>query len=112
MAVGCDRGARRRLCARQRVVHRMFAFRSTDWFTEQLAECFIGFAGIASAEQHFERAAQLLSVAEANAEARVNPLENIDQIELQRLTAILRKQLGEAEFEALSARGRAMTIEQ
>jgi tetratricopeptide (TPR) repeat protein len=98
--------------------------RAKEWYTEcllfdqqiglprQLAECFIGFAGIASAQQHFERAAQLLSVGEANAEARVNPLENIDQIELKRLTAILREELGDAQFDALSAMGRSMTIEQ
>jgi hypothetical protein len=98
--------------------------RAKEWYTEcllfdqqvglprQFAECFIGFAGIASAEQHFERAAQLLSVGQANAEARVNHLENIDQIELKRLTAILRQELGDAKFDTLAARGRAMTMEQ
>lgn len=98
--------------------------RAKEWYTEcllfdqqigwprQLAECFIGFAGIASAKQDFERAAQLLGVAEAEAEARVNPLENIDQIELKRITAILREELGDAEFEAIALNGRAMTMEQ
>lgn len=98
--------------------------RAKEWYTEcllfdqqiglprQFAECFIGFAGIASAEQHFERAAELLSVGEANAEARVNPLENIDQIELKRLTAVLREVLGDAKFEALASHGRTMTMEQ
>ena len=98
--------------------------RAKEWYTEcllfdqqiglprQLAECFIGFAGIASAEQEFERAAQLLSVGEAEAEARANPLENIDQIELKRLLVVLREELGDAKFEALTSRGRAMARKQ
>lgn len=98
--------------------------RAKEWYTEcllfdqqiglprQRAECFIGFAGIASAEQDFERAAQLLSVGEAEAEARANPLESIDQIELKRLTAVLREELGDARFEELASQGRAMTTEQ
>jgi tetratricopeptide (TPR) repeat protein len=98
--------------------------RAKEWYTEcllfdqqiglprQLAESFIGFAGIAAAEQHFERAVQLLGVGEANAAARSNPIESIDQIELQRLTTLLRAELGDAKFEALAAEGRAMTMEQ
>jgi predicted ATPase len=98
--------------------------RAKEWYTEcllfdqqiglprQLAECFIGFAGIASAEQDFERATQLLSVGEAEAEARANPLESIDQIELKRLTAVLREELGDAKFEALASQGRAMARKQ
>jgi predicted ATPase/DNA-binding XRE family transcriptional regulator len=98
--------------------------RAKEWYKEcllfdqqiglprQFAECFIGFAGIASAEQDFERAAQLLSVGEAEAEARANPLENIDQIELKRLTAVLREELGDVKFEALASQGRAMARKQ
>lgn len=98
--------------------------RAKEWYTEcllfdqqigwprQFAECFIGFAGIASAEQDFERATQLLSVGEVEAEARANPLENIDQIELKRLTAVLREELGDAKYEALASQGRAMTRKQ
>jgi predicted ATPase/class 3 adenylate cyclase/DNA-binding XRE family transcriptional regulator len=78
----------------------------------QLAECLIGFAGIANAERHLERAAQLLGAGEAEVEARVDPLENIDRIEVERLTAVLRKELGDAKFEALAMKGRAMTREQ
>lgn len=102
--------------------------RAKEWYTEcllfdqqigltrrQLAECLIGFAGIASAGRRFERAAQLLgageAVGEAVGEAR-GGLENIDQIELKRLTAVLRGELGNARFEALASQGRAMTIEQ
>ena len=99
--------------------------RSKAWYTEcllhdqkiglprkQLAECFIGFAGIASAGKRFERAAQLLGAGEAEAEAREIPLENIDRIELQRLTALLRAELGDIKFEALASQGRAMTMQQ
>ena len=98
--------------------------RAKEWYTEcllfdqqiglprQLVECLIGFAGIASAGKRFERAAQLLGAAEAEAEARRIHLENIDRIELQRLTAALREELGDARFEAHASQGRAMTMEQ
>jgi predicted ATPase len=94
------------------------------WYTEcllldqqiglprQFPECFIGFAGIASAEQRFERAVQLLSAGEAEVEARIDPLENIDRKELERITAVLREELGNARFEALASQGHAMTREQ
>jgi predicted ATPase/class 3 adenylate cyclase len=81
--------------------------------TKQLAECLIGFAGIASAESRFERAAQLLVVGEAEIEARgTGALENIDRIEVHRLTALLRQELGDARFEALASQGRLMTRRQ
>lgn len=78
----------------------------------QFAECFIGFAGIASAEKRWERAAQLLGAGEAEVETRGIPLENIDRIEVKRLTALLREELGDAKYEALASQGRAMTMEQ
>jgi tetratricopeptide (TPR) repeat protein len=108
----------------------MIAFREGDnarakvWFSEcllfiqqigvnrQLAECLIGFACIANAEKRFERAAQLVSAAEMQVEARQFPLDNVDQAELKRLATILREELGNAEFEALAAKGRDMTMEQ
>jgi tetratricopeptide (TPR) repeat protein len=80
--------------------------------TTQLAECFIGFAGIASAEKRFERATQLLGAGETEVEAKVARLENIDQIELKRLTTLLREELGDAKFEALASQGRAMARKQ
>jgi tetratricopeptide (TPR) repeat protein len=97
-----------------------------DWYSEcllfdqqmglnsQLAECLIGFAGIANAERRLERAAQLVGAAEREVEVKPwqMPLENIDQIELQRLTTVLRGKIGDAMFEALAAEGRAMTTEQ
>jgi predicted ATPase/class 3 adenylate cyclase len=95
------------------------------WYTEcllfdqeigihkQLPECLIGFASIANSEKRFERAAQLLGAAQAEMEARTPPaLESFDQVEFERLRIMLRKELGEAEFEALVATGRAMTMEQ
>jgi tetratricopeptide (TPR) repeat protein len=97
--------------------------RAQEWYTEcllfdqqigltrQLAECLIGFAGITSARKRFERAAQLLGAAEAEGEARER-LENIDRIELKRLTEVLRDELGNARFEALASQGRSMTMAQ
>ncbi len=98
--------------------------RAEAWYTEcllfdqqigmntQFAECFIGFAGIANAEKRFERAAQLIGAADAQVEARQIHLENVDRTELQRLTTVLREELGDLEFEALGAKGRALTLEQ
>jgi predicted ATPase/DNA-binding XRE family transcriptional regulator len=77
-----------------------------------LSECLIGFAGIASSKRRFEHAAQMLGTAEMQVEARQFPLGNTDQAEVKRLTTILREELGDAEFETLDAKGRAMTMEQ
>jgi predicted ATPase/DNA-binding XRE family transcriptional regulator len=78
----------------------------------QLAECLIGFAGIACAEKRFERAAQLLGAADTEEKTRGVPLDKFDLLELKRLKTVLREELGEEPFETLSARGRAMTMEQ
>jgi len=97
--------------------------RAQEWYKEcllfdqqigltwQLAECLIGFAGIASAGKRFERAAQLLGAAEAKGEA-TGLLHNIDRIEFKRLTAVLREELGNAKFEALASQGHSMTMAQ
>jgi hypothetical protein len=77
-----------------------------------LSQCLIALAGIASTEKRFGRAAQLLGAGEAEVEARRVPLENFDQIELKRLTAVLREELGDTKFEALASQGRLMTMEQ
>jgi tetratricopeptide (TPR) repeat protein len=98
--------------------------RAKAWFSEgllfvqqiganyQLAEFLISFVDIANAEKRFERAAQLVGAVEMHVEARQFPLENSDQNELKRLTTILREELGHAEFQALAAKGRGMTLEQ
>ena len=78
----------------------------------QLAECLLGFAGIANAEKRFEHAALLAGAAQVEVKARQNSLENFDQVELQRLTLVLREELGEARFEELAGEGRSMTREQ
>jgi tetratricopeptide (TPR) repeat protein len=72
----------------------------------------IKFAGIAYAEKRFERAAQIVGSVEMQTEARQLPLENADRAKLEQLTTVLREELGDAEFEILAAKGRAMTIEQ
>jgi hypothetical protein len=102
--------------------------RAKIWYTEcllfdrqiglqrQLAECLIGFAGIANAEKHFEGGAKLLGAAETDMEARgplpTDRLDQFDQREFERLTAVLREEIGTARFEALASEGRSMTIEQ
>ena len=95
------------------------------WYTEcllfdqqiglprQLAECFIGFAGIANAEQAFRARRATLGRGRGGYGSKGKfPLENFDQRELKRLTAVLREELGDAKFEALASQGRAMTMEQ
>jgi tetratricopeptide (TPR) repeat protein len=77
-----------------------------------LYECLIGFAQIASAEMRFERAAQIVGMIERQVEASQFSLDNVDRAKLERLTTVLREKLGSAEFEALTAKGRAMTMEQ
>jgi hypothetical protein len=80
---------------------------------DQLPECLIGFASIASSERRLERAAQLIGAVESVFEARQNSfLETFDQEELERLRTQLRGELGYAKFEELAAAGRAMTMEQ
>ena len=98
--------------------------RAKAWFSECLLfnqqigrdllfrECLIGLAGISYAEKHFEHSAQLVGVAEAAAEIWQVPLYNVERAELKQLITILHEELGDAEFEALASKGRAMTIEQ
>ena len=56
--------------------------------------------------------AQLLGAAEAEVEARQIPVENFDRAEWQRLTTVLREELGDAKFAALADEGRVMTMAQ
>jgi predicted ATPase/transcriptional regulator with XRE-family HTH domain len=99
--------------------------RAKAWYTEcllfdrqiglqrQLAECLIGFSGIAHAERCLERGAQLLGAAETEMEASgPSSLEDFDQEEFDHLTAVLREELGDARFEALVSQGRAMRMAQ
>jgi hypothetical protein len=98
--------------------------RANAWFSEclrfnqqrgmnfLLSECLIGLAGIACTQKRFARTAQLAGAVEMRVEAMQFSLDNVDQAEFKRLTTILREELGHAEFEALAAKGRAMTMEQ
>ena len=98
--------------------------RANAWFSEcllfnqqrgmslLLSECLIALAGIAGAEKRFERAAQLLGASELQLATRQFPLEKGEQAELNRLTTLLREELGDVEFKRFAAHGRAMTTEQ
>jgi predicted ATPase/DNA-binding XRE family transcriptional regulator len=77
-----------------------------------LSQCLIGLAGIACTQKRFARAAQLGGAVAMSVETRQFSSDNVDQAEFKRLTTILREELGDAEFEALAAKGRAMTMEQ
>jgi non-specific serine/threonine protein kinase len=78
----------------------------------QVAECLIGFAGIAAADRAFDHAVRLLGATETNLRERALPLEHFDQVELERLAMFLRKELGEREFAKARNEGRALTMEQ
>jgi tetratricopeptide (TPR) repeat protein len=77
-----------------------------------LSECLIALAGIASTGKRFGRAAQLLGASELRFGTGQFPLGKGEQAELNRLTTFLREELGDVEFEAFAAMGRAMTMEQ
>ncbi len=79
--------------------------------TAQLSECLIGFAGIAVAEQRFERAVRLLGAAKAQVEVRQVTMEAFDQAEYQRLANLLCRQVGEAPFNTSWNTGRTLTPE-
>jgi predicted ATPase/class 3 adenylate cyclase len=98
--------------------------RAKGWFSECLlfnqqtsvnnliAECLIGLAGIAVTEKRFARAVQITGAVEMQVEPRQDRQGSADRAELKRLTTILREEFGDAEFEALAAQGRGMTMEQ
>jgi tetratricopeptide (TPR) repeat protein len=79
---------------------------------QQVPECLIGFASVASFENRFERAAQLIGRADAEVAERQVPLESFDQSELQRLKTLLCAKFGVLQFEMLAAKGGAMSQEQ
>ena len=106
-------------------IHEQAYARAQVWYSECLlfareigkytafAKCLVGFAGIANAGKSFERAARLVGAAGAELETRKIHLEtNFDRAELQRLTTILRDELGEARFDELADEGRTITLEQ
>jgi hypothetical protein len=76
----------------------------------QYRECLIGFAGIAHAEKRYGHAVQILSV--VSRETSKYRLEHFDHVELQRLTNVLREELGDERFQEFADQGRNMTLEQ
>ena len=80
--------------------------------TRYVAKCFLGFAGIASAEHRTERAVRLLGATEVMIEAGEAWWEDSDQAEYEHLANLLRTQLDEVTFITIWAAGRAMTMEQ
>jgi hypothetical protein len=105
-------------------IHENDYIRANAWFSEcllfnqqlgmnfLLSQCLIALAGIASTEKRFGRAAQLLGASELQLGTGQFPQEKGERAELNRLTTFLREELGDVEFEALAAKGRAMTMEQ
>ncbi len=78
---------------------------------QQLPECLIGFASIASSEKRFERAAQLVGRAESSSNSKAGSTGGFDQAELQRLKNCCAKN-SVNNLKRLAAKGRAMTMEQ
>lgn len=77
-----------------------------------LDECLIGFAEIASAEERFERAAQIMGAVQMRVEIKQVPQWIADRAKLEQLATVLRRQLGDADFETLRIKGRGMSLEQ
>jgi len=71
-----------------------------------------GLAAIAAGMNQFERAAKLHGAAKALFNRFDLPDMSYDRVESDSLLQIARNQLGDEKFEALSAEGRAMTVEQ
>lgn len=77
-----------------------------------LAECCIGFAGIALSDGKFERAAQLVGAAQMEAESRKIGLGKEGRAECERLSRALTTTLGVDAFEDALNHGRSLTQEQ
>jgi tetratricopeptide (TPR) repeat protein len=73
---------------------------------------FTGLAAVAAGMHHFEPAARLSGMAQAILQTTSFQYEALDRAEFDRHIQIARDQLGEVQFEALAAEGRAMRIEQ
>jgi non-specific serine/threonine protein kinase len=75
-------------------------------------ECLEGFARLASATGHYRRAARLFGAAEVLREALGHHRSPTDQAYHDERMASTRSALGDAAFDAASAEGQAMTLEQ
>jgi predicted ATPase len=76
-----------------------------------LAECLEGLAGVAVGQQQLERAARLLGAAETLREATGAPLSPRERVRYDRDVSAVRAGLGEADFAAAWAAGKAMPLE-
>ncbi len=79
------------------------------WLSE---ECLEGFAGVASATGHYERAARLIGAAFELREILGWQPSPPDQADYDKYSALTRSALGESAFATTWAEGRAMTLEQ
>ncbi len=79
------------------------------WISE---ECLEGFARVASATGHYPRAARLFGAAEVLRETLGHHRSRADQAYHDERVASMRAALGDAAFDAASAEGQAMTLEQ
>jgi predicted ATPase/transcriptional regulator with XRE-family HTH domain len=92
----------------------------TDYFnsfkesSDKISACnfFIGSAAVAGGQNRPERAAKLYGAAQVIFDTTDYHILPFDRAELERHIRIARDQLGETNFEALAAEGRAMTMEQ
>lgn len=80
--------------------------------TPGIAECLIGFTGLALATQRPALGARLLASAVAIGGPRIASTWAATRLEYERALALTRARLGETEFLAEQAAGRALTLEQ
>ena len=79
---------------------------------EHTVECLEGFAGLAAAQGHPDKAVHLWSAANTLRQSIETPLSPLERAEYQRSLAACRTALGEPGFAAEWAVGRALTLEQ
>jgi non-specific serine/threonine protein kinase len=78
----------------------------------QIAHCIAGLAAAAGAAQQSARAARLFGAADALFQSLGAHMDLADRMEYDRHVAAVRAQVGEAEFDAAHAAGRALPMEQ
>jgi hypothetical protein len=78
----------------------------------RIAACLEGLAGVAVAMGQVERAVRLFGAAEVIREVGGVPLPSVDRATYDRDTAAIHAQLGKADFIALWAEGRTLTMDQ
>jgi hypothetical protein len=76
-----------------------------------MAECCGGLAEVAEVQQHLDRAAQLLGMADALRASTGAPLSHRQQVRVTRQASTVRTGLGDAAFEAAWAAGQIAALE-